>query len=616
MSNIHSHIQNAVAAAVKSLYGEAMDASKVQVNTIPSDFSGDFSVVVFPFVRFSKKAPDATAQEIGVYVAEKLPQIEGFDVVKGFLNLNLSPQYWIDFLGLATQAGFGRKAKNGRKVMVEFSSPNTNKPLHLGHIRNNLLGWSCAHILEALGYEVIKVQVINDRGVAICKSMLAWLEYGAGKTPESAGIKGDHFVGDYYVMFEKNVKAEYMEWAASAAGLAVFQAKKKENDTEESFFSDYKNKWFVDHSHLGAEIRAMLLKWEAGDPETIALWKKMNNWVYAGFEQTYKALGVSFDKLYYESDTYLLGKEIVHEGLEKGVFEQKSDGSIVFDLSDMGQDQKVMLRADGTAMYITQDLGTARLRYQDYGCERSVYVVAHEQDYHFQVLFEALKRLGEPYAEGLHHLSYGLVELPTGRMKTREGTSVDADDLMAEVIRIASEQANERGESEAIMEDEKQENFRKVGLAALKFFIIKVNPKKKMIFNPEESVDMKGQTGPYIQYSCVRILNILRKSASESVDMTQMGAYSDFAPEEKDVLVALHGFPTILEEAGDTYDPSLIANFCYDLAKKYHRFYHEHRVLQAESEAAKAFRLTLSKAVGQVLQESCLLLGIEVPTVM
>lgn len=598
------------------MYGESVPVEKIQVNTIPSDFSGDFSVVVFPFVRFSKKSPDETAREIGAYLQTRLADVQSCESVKGFLNLHLAPQYWLDFLGRASHPGFGRKPRNGRKVMVEFSSPNTNKPLHLGHIRNNLLGWSCAHLLEAVGCEVVKVQVINDRGVAICKSMAAWLRYGEGKTPESTGIKGDHFVGDFYVLYENAVKAEYDAWKETDTAKAIFEAKKKENDTEKSFFSDYKNKWFAEHSMLGAEIRAMLLKWEASDPETIALWRKMNGWVYTGFEKTYKSLGVSFEKLYYESDTYLLGKSIVQEGVDKGIFEKKSDGSVVFDLTDMGQDQKVMLRADGTAMYITQDLGTARLRYQDYGCEQSVYVVAHEQDYHFQVLFEALKRLGEPYAAGLHHLSYGLVELPTGRMKTREGTSVDADDLMAEVVRLASEQANERGESEGISESEKQDNFRKIGLAALKFFIIKVNPKKKMIFNPEESVDLKGQTGPYIQYSCVRVQNILRKAATETIDMTQLSHYVDFAPEEKDVLVALHGFPALLEEAAATYDPSLVANFCYDLAKKYHRFYHEHRVLQADTEAARAFRLTLSRAVGQVLSESVLLLGIEVPTVM
>ena len=614
MSDIISTLQNTVAQAVEHLYGEQADPGKVLVNATPPDFGGDYSIVVFPFVKAAKKAPDAVAAEIGEYLQQKIAEIKGFNVVKGFLNLEISDAYWQSFLqSVAGNPDFGRQPANGKKVMVEYSSPNTNKPLHLGHIRNILLGWSCSKILEAVGYEVVKTQIINDRGVAICKSMLSWQKFGGGKTPESEGIKSDHFVGDYYVLFEQKTKEEYDAWQKTAEAKNIFESKRKPDQPEAAFFREFKNKWFNEHSALGAEVRGMLLKWEAHDLDTIALWKKMNNWVYEGFDKTYADMGVSFDKLYYESDTYLLGKDIVESGLAKGVFFKKEDGSVWVDLTDAGFDQKALLRADGTSVYITQDLGTARMRYEELGCERFVYVVADEQNYHFQVLFEVLKRLGEPYADGLHHLSYGLVELPTGRMKTREGTVVDADDLIAEVIRIAGEQAGERGEIEGISEAERNENLRKVGMGALKFFIIKVHPKKKMIFNPEESVDLQGQTGPYIQYSSVRINGLMQRVEKEKVDLSKAGAYAAIQPQEKDLLVALHDYPNVVRNAADEYDPSLVANFCYDLAKKYHRFWHDLSIFSAETDAAKAFRLTLSKSVGQVLKAGMGLLGVEMP---
>ncbi|MBK7938771.1 MAG: arginine--tRNA ligase [Lewinellaceae bacterium] len=614
MSNLISILQNAVTQAVEHLYGEQTEPGKVLVNTTPPDFTGDYSIVIFPFVKIAKKTPDAAAAEIGEYLQGKVAEIKGYNVVKGFLNLEIAESYWQVFLqALVQDQNYGRRPATGQKVMVEYSSPNTNKPLHLGHIRNILLGWSCSKILESVGYEVVKTQIVNDRGVAICKSMLSWVKFGAGKTPESEGIKSDHFVGDYYVLFEQKSKEEYETWQQTALANSIFEEKHKAGQSEKDFFKDFKNKWFNEYSTLGAEVREMLLKWEAHDPDTIGLWKKMNNWVYQGFDKTYHDLGVSFDKLYYESDTYLLGKDIVDEGLSKQVFFKKEDGSVWVDLTDAGYDQKVVLRSDGTSVYITQDLGTAQMRHKELGCERYVYVVADEQNYHFQVLFEILKRLGESYAGGLHHLSYGLVELPTGRMKTREGTVVDADDIMAEVIRIAGEQARERGEIEGISDTERAENLRKVGLGALKFFIVKVHPKKKMIFNPEESVDLQGQTGPYIQYSYVRINGLMQRIDKEHIDLSKFGEYTSIQPQEKDLLVALQEYPNVVWNAAKEYDPSLVANFCYDLAKKYHRFWHDLQVLRAESEPAKAFRLMLSKSVGQVLKNGMGLLGIEMP---
>ncbi len=610
-------LQQAVAEAVEQLYGEAATPSNVQVNITPAEFTGDYTVVIFPFVKIAKKAPDAVGSEIGAFVQSKVPNVRGYNVIKGFLNLELSAAYWQHFLQkILSDPQFGRQPRLNRKVMVEYSSPNTNKPLHLGHVRNCLLGWSCSQILEAVGYDVVKVQVINDRGVAICKSMLAWQKFGEGKTPESTGIKGDHFVGDFYVLFENKTKAEYDAWQQTPEAQAIYAANRKADQPEAAFFKEYKNKWFNEYSQLGMEVRDMLLRWESGDPDTVALWRQLNTWVYAGFDTTYARLGVAFDKLYYESDTYLLGKDIVEDGLQKGVFFRKPDGSVWVDLTDAGYDQKVVLRADGTSVYITQDLGTARMRYHDFGCEKTVYVVADEQNYHFAVLFETLKRLGEPYAAGLHHLSYGLVELPTGRMKTREGTVVDADDLIEEVIAIARNQAAERGELDALDAAAQADTLRKVGLGALKFFMIKVHPKKRMIFNPEESVDLQGQTGPYIQYSYVRINGLRQRIEKEQVDLSPAGDYADFQPQEQELLKALHEYPNVVRTAADEYDPSHLANYCYNLAKSYHRFWHDLSVFNAETPAAKAFRLQLSQAVGQVLQSGMLMLGIEMPAKM
>lgn len=614
MTQLIQHLQQSVQDAVAHLYGETVELSKVQINQTPAEFTGDYSVVVFPYVKLAKKAPDQVANEIGAYLQENRPEVAAFNVIKGFLNLELAPTFWQQFLqSVLADPAFGRQPRSGRKVMVEFSSPNTNKPLHLGHIRNILLGWSCSKILDAAGYDVVKVQIINDRGVAICKSMVSWLTWGEGKTPTSENIKSDHFVGDYYVLFEQKSKVEYEAWQQTDVAKAIFEEKRKPTQDEKTFFKDYKNKWFNDFSVLGAEVREMLLKWEAHDPETLALWKQMNGWVYAGFEQTYNDLGVSFEKLYYESDTYLLGKDIVEDGLSKTVFFRKEDGSVWVDLTDAGFDQKVVLRADGTSVYITQDLGTARMRYQDFNCEKMVYVVADEQNYHFSVLFEILKRLEEPYANGLYHLSYGLVELPTGRMKTREGTVVDADDLITEVRRLALESIESQGESANAEEAVRLDVANKVGMAALKYFIIKVHPHKKMIFNPEESVDLQGQTGPYIQYSYVRINSLMQRVALENIDLTMADQYLDLQAAEKELLVALHEYPGILQNAANNYDPSLIANFSYSLAKSFHKFWHDVRVFSAPTPEARAFRLQLSKAVGQVLLSAMDLLGIEMP---
>lgn len=610
---IIAQLQAAVAKAVEQLYGEAVAADKVQINPTPAEFTGDYSVVVFPFVKIAKKAPDAAATEIGAHLQAAVPDVSGFNVVKGFLNLELAPAYWQRFLAeAAANPKFGHQAPNGKKVMVEYSSPNTNKPLHLGHIRNILLGWSCSQILEAAGYSVVKVQIINDRGVAICKSMLSWLKFGGGQTPEQAGIKSDHFVGDYYVLFENKTKEEYESWQRSEAGQALYAAKQKPGQDEKTFFKEYKNKWFNEYSALGAEVREMLLKWEAHDPETIALWKRMNDWVYAGFDKTYHDLGVAFDKLYYESDTYLLGKDIVEDGLGKQVFFKKGDGSVWVDLTDAGHDQKVVLRADGTSVYITQDLGTARMRYRDFGCEKVVYVVADEQNYHFQVLFEILKRLGEPYAAGLHHLSYGLVELPTGRMKTREGTVVDADDLIGEVVRLAKAGLDERGEIGTYDESDKWDIARKIGMSALKYFIVKVNPKRKMIYNPEESLEFEGQTGPYIQYSYVRMNSVTAMFQKRGLSTGSYTGYTNLQAAERELLKALHDYPSVVDTAAREYDPSHVATYCYQLAKLFHRFWHDVTILDAD-EAARSFRLALSKAVGQVLKSGMGLLGIEMP---
>jgi arginyl-tRNA synthetase len=613
--NIVDILVKAAIQGAKQLYDIQLDPSEVTMNVTRKEFVGDYTLVVFPLTKHVKKNPEALGQELGEYLKANTPEVKDFNVVKGFLNLVVEDQYWLNFLNdIYQNPDFGRQPRNGRKVMVEFCSPNTNKPLHLGHIRNMLLGWATYKIYDAAGFDVVRVQIINDRGVAICKSMWAWQTYGQGATPESSKIKGDHLVGDYYVAFERHFQEEYKNWQDSPAGQAVFAEKKKEGQDEAAFFKGFKDLYFNEHSKIGAEVRAMLLRWEANDPATISLWKQMNGWVYAGFEETYDKLGVAFDKLYYESNTYLLGKDIAEQGLTDQVFYKQEDGSVWIDLEDVKLDKKIILRRDGTSVYMTQDLGTAELRYQDFACEKMIYVVADEQNYHFQVLFEIMKRLKRPYAAGLFHLSYGMVDLTTGKMKSREGTVVDADDLVAEVIEEASKNSHERGTLAELTAAEQAEVVRKIGLAALKFFIIKVHPKKRMTFNPEESVDMQGQTGPYVQNAYVRCSSMLSKAANP--DLSPAAAYTSIETQEKDLISQLYQYPELVLQAAKENDPSMIASYSYELAKNFHRFWHDFRILQAESEAAKAFRIKLSMAVRQVLRSSLDLLGIETPEKM
>jgi arginyl-tRNA synthetase len=610
--NILDIIQDGVAKGVKELYDHDIDPSSVNLSGTRKEFEGDYTVVVFPFTKAAKKKPDVIGEELGNYLTQNIGQLVRFNVIKGFLNLVVSDDYWTGFLqDIAQQEQYGQHQPNGKKVMVEFSSPNTNKPLHLGHIRNILLGWSTSRILEAAGYEVVRVQIVNDRGIAICKSMLAWQKFGEGATPESMGKKSDHFVGHFYVLFEQKFKEEYTTWQASEEGQKVFAEKQKKDQDQTAFFKAYKNTYFNEYSALGQEAKSMLLQWEAGDEATIALWKKMNNWVYQGFDVTYENLGVHFDKLYYESNTYLLGKETVLNGLENSTFYKKEDGSVWIDLEDAKLDHKLVLRSDGTSVYMTQDIGTAQLRYQDYGVDKMVYVVADEQDYHFKVLFEILKRLGEPYADGLHHLSYGMVDLPSGKMKSREGTVVDADDLMAEVKEEARMNSGERGTIIDLPKEEQDDIIRKIGLAALKYFIVRVNPQKRMTFDPKESVDMQGQTGPYIQNAFVRIQSVLRKAGE--IDFAKAKDYTTLQPQEKDIILQLFEFPNIIEQAANDYDPSHVGAYCYNLAKLYHKFWHDLPMLKAETEAAKVFRLMLSTQLAKTLQFGMDLLGIEMP---
>jgi arginyl-tRNA synthetase len=615
--DIIKDIQQAAAAGVAALFGQTIAPHEIALTPTRKEFSGDYTIVVFPFTKFVKKSPDAIGQELGEYMKTHLPAVADFNVVKGFLNLVLSDTVWSGFLKENFErADYGRHLSNGEKVMVEYCSPNTNKPLHLGHVRNILLGESTARILEAAGNEVVRVQIINDRGIAICKSMLAWQKYAAGATPESTGIKSDHFVGDYYVEFEKRFREEYLQWQESETAATVYEAQKKEVQSQEQFFKEYKDKYFNEYSALGREASEMLRRWESGDPETVALWKKMNGWVYSGFEQTLAAIGASFDKYYYESDTYLLGKGMVEKGLAEGVFYKKEDGSVWVNLEDVGMDQKVLLRRDGTSVYITQDLGTARLRYDDFGISRMAYVVADEQNYHFQALFEVLKKLQEPYSNGLYHLAYGMVNLPSGRMKSREGTVVDADDLMEEVIAEARAGSQERGSLADLSPEEQESIVRRIGLAALKFHIIKVTPRKSMVFDPSESVDLQGQTGPYIQNAYVRIRSVLRKAEEDGIVGSASEEYLVLQEQEKELIRSLYEFPDLVARAAAEYDPSHIAGYAYNLAKSFHKFYHDHSILRAESEAAKAFRLQLSRMVAQVLKAAMDLIGIEMPEKM
>lgn len=612
MINIIQIIQDQVVAIVNDLYNAQISTDKVPVSLTRKEFTGDYTVVVFPFTKMARKKPEDIAQELGTALIEQVEYLTEFNVVKGFVNLVVSDAYWKDFLlEIAPQENYGRQARNGQKVMVEFSSPNTNKPLHLGHIRNILLGWSTSQILDAAGYEVVKVQVVNDRGIAICKSMLAWQLFGEGATPESTATKPDHFVGQYYVLFEQKFQEEYKAWQSSAAGQSVFQELGKEEESAAAFFKRYKNTYFNENSQLGAAARELLLKWESGDEAAVSLWKQMNSWVYEGFDTTYDSLGVTFDKLYYESETYLLGKEMVEQGLEKGLFYRCEDGSVEIDLTDAKLDKKKILRSDGTSLYVTQDLGTAHQRYLDFGVDKMVYVVADEQNYHFQVLFEVLKQMEEPYADGLYHLAYGMVDLPDGKMKSREGTVVDADDLIAEVEEEVRKNSQERDTLSDLSAEAQEQVIHQVALAALKFFIIKVHPKKRMVFDPKESVDLQGQTGPYVQNAYVRVQSVFRKEAVG--ELSAAAHYSPLQPAEKELIQLLFGFPEVIQTAADDYDPSHIAQHNYAMAKAFHRFYHDHSILNAESAEAKAFRLALSQAVAHALKLGMQLLGIEMP---
>ena len=591
---IASKITTAVQAVIEELYGVQVPEKMVQLQETRAEFEGQLTLVVFPFLKMSKKAPEATAQEIGEQLVVKVPEvISKFNVIKGFLNLVINPAQWIELLESIQQNptfGFTPVTEESPLVMIEYSSPNTNKPLHLGHVRNNLLGWALANVMQANGNKVVKTNIVNDRGIHICKSMLAWLKWGNGETPETSGKKGDHLIGDYYVAFDKHYREEVKELVAQ--GMDEEQAKQE--------------------APLIKEAHEMLVKWEQNDPEVRALWKKMNEWVYAGFDETYKALGVSFDKIYYESETYLEGKEKVEEGLQKGFFYRREDGSVWADLTKEGLDEKLLLRSDGTSVYMTQDIGTAKLRFQDFPIDKMIYVVGNEQNYHFQVLSILLDKLGFKWGKDLVHFSYGMVELPNGKMKSREGTVVDADDLIATMIQDARQMSADKvNKLEGITEEEAQEIARIVGMGALKYFILKVDARKNMLFNPEESIDFNGNTGPFIQYTYARIRSILRKAGD--VDLTALANDTELSDKEISLIQHLQGFQAAVKQAGADYNPSCIANYCYELVKEYNQFYHDFSVLREEDEKKRLFRIALSAAVSQVVKNGMGLLGIEVP---
>ncbi len=600
---IENQISCAAIAAVKELYGQDVPESMVQLQKTRSDFEGNLTLVVFPFLKMSRKKPEDTAQEIGEYLQKNCKAIAEFNVVKGFLNLSIAPAAWVGLLNdINADENFGEKKadENSPLVMIEYSSPNTNKPLHLGHVRNNLLGWSLAKIMEANGNKVVKTNIVNDRGIHIMKSMLAWIKWGDGCTPESTGKKGDHLIGDFYVLFDKHYREEVAELTKKfvAEGLNEEDAKKKAEQ----------------EAPLIVEAHKMLVKWESGDPEVRALWEKMNNWVYAGFDETYKAMGVSFDKIYYESNTYLEGKKIVEKGLEEGKFYRRDDNSVWADLAENGLDEKLLLRSDGTSVYMTQDIGTADLRFKDFPIDKMIYVVGNEQNYHFQVLSILLDRLGYKFGKDLVHFSYGMVNLPNGKMKSREGTVVDADELIAQMIADAKATADEHGQSKDFSEEEKAEIARIVGLGALKYFILKVDARKNMLFNPEESIDFNGNTGPFIQYTYARIKSILRKAGEQNITIpAQLGDDAPLNDKEIELIQKLNDFGVAVADAGQNYNPSGIANYCYELTKQFNQFYHDYSILGADSDAEKVTRLVLAKNIAKVIKEGMALLGIEVP---
>ena len=613
--SIDNILMQATADAVKALYGLDFDAEKVTLQTTKKEFEGNLTVVVFPFLKASRKNPVATGQEIGEYLVNNCDAVEKFNVINGFLNIVIKPSFWASVLNhIAGDAdyGFKKETPDSELVMIEYSSPNTNKPLHLGHVRNNLLGFSLSEIMKANGYKVVKTNIVNDRGIHICKSMLAWQKWGNGITPEKAGKKGDHLIGDFYVLFDKHYKEEVKQILATDAEVNAIVAEDDEK-TAEARKAAAEAK-----SPLMREAREMLKKWEAGDKDVRATWEMMNSWVYAGFDETYKRLGVDFDKIYYESNTYLEGKEKVLEGLEKGIMYRKPDNSVWADLTADGLDHKLLLRSDGTSVYMTQDIGTAKLRYQDYPIDKMIYVVGNEQNYHFQVLSLLLDKLGFKWGKDLVHFSYGMVELPEGKMKSREGTVVDADDLMDEMIRQAKETIEAREQENAakgkvsdFTEDEKNEIARIVGLGALKYFLLKVDPRKNMMFNPRESIDFNGNTGPFIQYTYARIQSLLRKAAPADLSAD----ISAVEPNEKEVTLIqrLADFPSIVAEAGRTYSPALIANFVYELVKEYNQFYHDYTILGEADAQVRAFRLVLSRQVAEIARRGIGLLGIEMP---
>lgn len=591
--NIESVLQSHISKAFETLYGAAVEAAAIKLETTKEDFEGDFTFVVFPYLKTSKKNPEQTANDIGNYLQQNCPDVARYNVVKGFLNMVVADGYWLNtfYDNIVPNADFGKtNAGASHRVMVEYSSPNTNKPLHLGHIRNNLLGFSVSQVLAHNGYEVVKTNLVNDRGIHICKSMLAWQKFGNGETPESAHMKGDHLVGKYYVEFDKAYKEEIDNLVIT--GVAKEDAEKT--------------------APIILEAQEMLRRWEAGDDEVINLWKMMNGWVYAGFDITYKRLGVNFDKFYYESNTYLLGKELVQEGLDKGVFFKKEDGSVWIDLTADGLDEKLLLRRDGTSVYMTQDLGTADKKYEEFGCDKSIYVVGNEQDYHFKVLFLILKKLGKTYAPGMYHLSYGMVDLPSGKMKSREGTVVDADDLMDEMHATAKELTMELGKIEGFTKEEQDELFETLGLGALKYFLLRVDPTKRLVFDPKESIDFQGNTGPFIQYTHARIHSLL-KNIQESGFVSETTKPAAVLPHERDLLVWLASYPKAVEDAGRGYNPAIIANYVYELAKQYNRFYRESPVNKEPDAVIKSFRVALTEATGRVIKSSLALLGIKSP---
>ena len=603
---IEDKLVASVISGLKALYSQEVPEKMVQIQKTKKEFEGHLTLVVFPFLKMSRKGPEQTAQEIGEYLKVNEPAVAAFNVIKGFLNLTIASATWIDLLNeiqADEQYGLVKATETSPLVMIEYSSPNTNKPLHLGHVRNNLLGNALANIVAANGNKVVKTNIVNDRGIHICKSMLAWKKYGNGETPETSGKKGDHLVGDYYVSFDKHYKAEVKELMTkfAAQGMSEDEAKAKAEAA----------------SPLMQEAREMLVKWEAGDPEIRGLWEMMNNWVYAGFDETYRKMGVSFDKIYYESNTYLEGKEKVMEGLEKGFFFKKEDGSVWADLTAEGLDHKLLLRGDGTSVYMTQDIGTAKLRFADYPIDKMIYVVGNEQNYHFQVLSILLDKLGFEWGKSLVHFSYGMVELPEGKMKSREGTVVDADDLMEEMIATAKETSQELGKLDGLTQEEADDIARIVGLGALKYFILKVDARKNMTFNPKESIDFNGNTGPFIQYTYARIQSVLRKAAESGIVVPgQIPAGIELSEKEEGLIQMVADFAAVVKQAGEDYSPSIIANYTYDLVKEYNQFYHDFSILREENEAVKVFRIALSANVAKVVRLGMSLLGIEVPSRM